>query len=159
MINPNNIIDNMEPFEFRFNKNKEFIEDILPYTKYNEQYIIVRQYGIKYDEQSFIHYHYYIINNDSRVIGRFDVFGDLESCGITYHIIEKFQNRGIGQTALNFIVNQTFKLGVNRIILLAVNERSSAIALKTGFTQKSEHIFEMLQLDYQLLNSNKKIIR
>ena len=34
MINPNNIVDNMKPFEYRFNKNKEFIENVLPFTKY-----------------------------------------------------------------------------------------------------------------------------
>lgn len=30
MINPNSITDNMKPLEYRFNKNKEFIEDIYP---------------------------------------------------------------------------------------------------------------------------------
>jgi RimJ/RimL family protein N-acetyltransferase len=166
MINPNNIVDNMKPFEYRFNKNKEFIEDVLPFTKYNEQYIIVRQYGknhgyiydIEDDISPTLHYHYYIINNDSQVVGRFDVCGRIENCGFTYHIIEEFQNRGIGQTALSFIVDKIFKQGVNRIVILAVNERSAAIALKIGFSQKSKRVFEMWQLDYQHLNESHKTI-
>jgi len=167
MINPNNITDNMKPLEYRFNKSKKFIEDILPLTKYNEQYIIVRQYGkdhgyiydIENNTNPTVHYHYYIINSESQVIGRFDVHGELDSCGFTYHIIEEFQNRGIGQTALSFIVNKIFEQGVNKIIILAVNERSAAIATKIGFKQKSKKVFEMWKLDYQQLNSNNKIIR
>lgn len=166
MIEPNNIVDNMKPYEFRFNKNKKFIEDILPLTKFNEQYIIVRQdgkdhehiYEIEDSTNSTLDYHYYIINSKSQVVGRFDVCGDMESCGFTYHIIEEFQNRGIGQTTLCFIVNNIFEQGVNRIIILAVNERSAAIALKMGFIQKSERIFELRSLDYQQLNSNNKTI-
>lgn len=166
MIEPNNIIDNMKPFEFRFNKNKEFIEDFLPLTKYNEQYIIVRQYGkdhgnvynIEDSTNGTLNYHYYIINSKSQVIGRFDVNGDMKSCGFTYHIIEEFQNRGIGQTSLRFIVNNIFEQGVNKIIIIAINERSAAIALKMGFIQKSERVFELRSLDYQQLNSNNKTI-
>jgi len=165
MLKPNNIIDNMMPLEFRFNKNKEFIEDFLPLTKYNEQYIIIRQYGknhgyiydIEDDTNQTIHYHYYIINSNFQVIGRFDISGDSESCGFTYHIIEEFQNRGIGQTALSFIVNKIFEQGINKIRILAINERSAAIALKIGFTQKSAKVFELERLDYQKLNSNNTI--
>lgn len=167
MINPNNITDNMKPYEYRFSKNKEFIEDTLPLTKYNEQYIIVRQcgkdhgyiYDVEENTNPTIHYHYYIINSESQVIGRFDVCGDVESCGFTYHIIEAFQNKGIGQTALSFIVNKIFTQGIGRIVILAVNGRSAAIALKTGFTQKSQKVFEMTQLDYQQLNTINKTAR
>ncbi len=166
MIDPNNIVDDMKPIEFRFKKNKEFVEDVLPLTKYNEQYIIVRQYGkdhgyiydIEDYTNSILHYHYYIINSKFQVIGRFDIHGDIKSCGFTYHIIEEFQNRGIGQTALNFIINKIFEQGINKIVILAVNERSTDIALKTGFSQKSKRVFEMRNLDYQQLNSNNKTI-
>ena len=167
MINPNNITDNMSPWEYRFNKNKEFIEDILPLTKYDEQFVIVRQCGKDHgyiyegedDTNPMIDYHYYIINSESQVIGRFDVCGHMESCGFTYHIIEEFQNRGIGQIALGFIVNKIFEQGVNKIIILAVNERSAAIAMKIGFSQKSKRVFEMWQLDYQHLSASNKTMR
>lgn len=157
----------MKPYEYRFNKNKEFMEDILPLTKYNEQYIIVRQYGkghgyiydVEDDTNPTLHYHYYIINSESQVIGRFDVCGNIESCGFTYHIIEEYQNRGIGQTALSFIVNKIFEQGVNKIIILVVNERSAAIAMKIGFSQKSKRVFEMWQLDYQHLSESNKTKR
>lgn len=163
MIDINNITDNMKPFEFRFNKNIDYTEDVLPLTKCDESYIILRQYGKDHgyiyddgdDIKPTISYHYYIVNSDFNVIGRFDVYGSVESCGFTYHIIEEYQNRGIGQIALNFIVGKIFEQGVNRIVILAVNERSAAIAMKAGFSQKSKRAFEMCQLDYQKLRESK----
>lgn len=166
MINPNRIADYMKPLEYRFNKYKEFTEDVLPLTKYDDAYIVVRQYGKdhgeiyvnvedpKYTETRFS-YHYYVINSESQVVGRFDVCGSVEHCGITYHIIEEFQNRGIGQAALGYIVDRIFERGANRITILAVNERSVAIALKVGVVQKSKRVFEMRQVDYQRLHEER----
>ncbi len=45
----------------------------------------------------------YIIDDGTKVIGRFDIGYDLSTTGITYHIIDKFQNKGIGQTVLRFM--------------------------------------------------------
>ncbi len=156
MIEPAKIVDNMKPVEERFKKNKEFSEDILPVTKYDEQYIVIRQRDDRSQTSSTIHY--YITDNNFQIIGRFDASGDLEECGITYHIVEEFQNRGIGQAALGFVTNELFELGVRKVMILAVNERSCAIASKIGFKQKSRIFFEMSQLDYQQLKSNGKAL-
>lgn len=152
----------MKPIEFRFKKNREFSEAILPATKYGEEYIVLRQRREDelFDIDGELHangkVYYYIIGDESQVIGRFGVSGDLNWCGITYHIVPEFQNRGIGQTALRFVVDEIFANGVERIIVLAVNDRSVAIASKVGFTQKSKRVFELKQLDYQQLNANSR---
>lgn len=164
MIDPTKIVDNMNPPEYRFKKCKEFSEAVLPATKYGEEYTVVRQID---ESQEFIidderviseRSHYYILSDDFRVIGRFDVHGDLETTGITYHIVEEFQNRGIGQTALKFVVDRIFEKGVNRIVILAVNDRSAAIASKAGFTKRTQRTFEMRLIDYQQSKSNGKTI-
>lgn len=149
MIDSSKIIDNMEPIEFRFQKKKEFTKFILPLTKYNEQYFLAKQWDEKYSAL-----HYYIISDGFLVIGRFDVGGDLESMGVTYHIIDEFQNRGIGQMVLGVVVNDIFSHNVGRIIILPINERSASIALKTGFTPRTERIYELKLLDYQKQQSS-----
>lgn len=164
MIEPDKVIDNMMPALFRFNKYGEFSEDILPATKLGEEYIIVRQSGkekkyIVDDElETYRNDHYYIINDESQVIGRFDVGGNMDLCGITYHIVEEFQNRGIGQVALMFVVDDIFSRGVGKIRILAEKKRSIAIASKVGFTQKSERLYEMKSTDYQQLKQNSRTI-
>lgn len=153
MLNTSKISDNMEPREFRFNKNKTFIKYTLPLTKYNEQYHLAKQYNQKYNA-----IHYYIINNEFRVIGRFDISGNLKRYGITYHIIDEFQNRGIGQTVLRFVVDDIFSNNIEKIIILPINERSAWIASKIGFIPRTKRIYELNLLDYQKFNSNGKSI-
>ena len=90
--------------------------------------------------------HYYIVDNGEKVIGRFDIGYDLEdkTAGITYHLIEQFQNRGIGQTALKSVVDDIFNgLPVGRIIILPINDRSVAIAVKSGFQKRAERVFQL----------------
>ena len=142
-IDLSGIIDEMKPFEFRINKAQDFSTYTLPKTKFNEEYFVIKQIN---EEQSEIHY--YVVSEGKRVIGRFDIGYDLEdeTAGITYHLIEQFQNRGIGQTALKSIVDDIFNgLIVGRIIILPINERSRAIATKNGFQRKlgSQRIFQL----------------
>lgn len=154
MLDRTKIIDNMNPLEFRFNKNNDFIEFLLPLTKYKEQYLLVKQKDKKYNS-----IHYYIISSSRyQVIGRFDISDYLENeiCGITYHIIDEFQNRGIGQTVLGVVVNDIFSHQVNLIRILPINEKSAHIAEKIGFTPRSKRIYELNSLDYQEIQSNCK---
>ena len=152
IIDSSKIMDNMKTYEFRFQKKQNFSEYILPLTKNNEQYLLIKQ---KDNQYNFIHY--YIIANRTQVIGRFDIGVNTKSCGITYHIIEEFQNRGIGQTVLGFVVEDIFNNhNVDRIIILPINERSVAIASKIGFTPKSQGAYELKSLDYQNSQSNRK---
>lgn len=164
MIDSTKIVDNMNPPEYRFKKHEGFSEAVLPVTKYGEEYTVIRQSD---ESQEFIiddkrviseSSHYYILSDDFRVIGRFDVHGDLETTGITYHIVEEFQNRGIGQVALKYVVDRIFEKGVNRIVILAVNDRSAAIASKAGFTKWTKRAYEMKLIDYQQSKSNGKTI-
>lgn len=153
MLNKIKIIDNMNPPNFQFNKNNDFIEFLLPLTKYKEQYLMVKQKDKKYNS-----IHYYIISSGYQVIGRFDISDNLENetCGITYHIIDEFQNRGIGQTVLGVVVNDIFSHQVNLIKILPINEKSAHIAEKNGFTPRSKRIYELNSLDYQEFQSNCK---
>ncbi len=151
MIDPSKITDTMKPPEFRFNKHGEFLEFILPLTKYQEQYLLLKQKDNKQDSV-----HYYIINTDSTVIGRFDVGGSENVRGITYHIVEDFQNRGIGQITLQTVVEDIFSQNIDRINILAVNERSAAIAMKAGFVQKHNRHYILNFLDYQKRESSQK---
>ncbi len=140
-INLSKIIDEMTPFEFRLNKTQNFSAYTLPRTKFNELYSLIKQENSEKDE-----IHYYIVDNGEKVIGRFDIGYDLEdeTAGITYHLIEQFQNRGIGQTALKSIVDDIFNgLPVGRIIILPINDRSVAIAVKSGFQKRTERVFQL----------------
>ena len=105
----------------------------------NESYLLIKQIDKRYDN-----IHYYIVNNNmTKVIGRFDV-GCRSTAGITYHIIDEYQNRGIGQTALNFVVGDLFKnYKVEEIWILAINDISKNIALKSGFSKKRERLYKL----------------
>ena len=149
MFDPSKIIDTMGPIEYRFRKYCEFTEFILPLTKLNEQYYLIKQIDKKYNS-----IHYYIITTESLVIGRFDAsFLNLDCSGLTYRIVEEYQNRGIGQVALGTIINDLFGQNVNKIWINAINGRSAAIALKNGFTFVSKTLYELKLLDY---NKNKE---
>lgn len=139
------IMDDMEPFEFRIQKGQDFSVYTLPLTKMNEQYLLIKQIDKKHNGSI----HYYIIESGIQVVGRFDIGYDLSSAGITYHIIDKFQNRGIGQTTLNFVVDDLFEqYKVEKIIILPINDRSKNIALKSGFSKRTERIYELNILEY-----------
>ena len=133
MFHCSDIIDHMDPYEFRFDRKKEFVESALPLTKCNEQYFVARQHDWKYEC-----IHYYIIHEYSHVIGRFDVGTDLENCGITYHIVSKFQNRGIGQITLGVVVDDLFAQGFSNIRIIPINEKSAHIASKCGFVSQGK---------------------
>ena len=140
-IDLSEIIDEMKPIEFRINKAQNFSTSTLPKTKFNEEYFTIKQISEKKEE-----IHYYIVSDGKRVIGRFDIEYDLEdeTAGITYHLIEQFQNRGIGQIALKSVVDDIFnRLPVGRIIILPINDRSRAIAMKSGFLKRSERVFQL----------------
>ncbi len=151
MIDPTKITDGMKPPEYRFNKYGEFLDFILPLTKNQEQYLLLKQQDKKQDC-----IHYYILSTDSKVIGRFDIGGSEKERGITYHIVEEFQNRGIGQMVLKTVVDDLFSQNIERINILAVNERSVAIATKIGFVQKNKYQYVLSFIDYQKQESNQK---
>lgn len=159
MIDAKKVIDTMHPLEFRFRKWGTFSEFILPLMKYNEQYLLLKQFDEKYSSL-----HYYIITLSNclyEVVGRFDVSRDCsDRCGITYHILNPFQNRGIGQMALHFVVDDLFSENIDRIILWPTNERSCYIAQKNGFKKREGNrgIYELSVMDYQALQSNSKKI-
>lgn len=141
IINLSKIIDEMTPFEFRIDKTRNFSAYTLPRTKFNELYSLIKQ---EIPEENRIHY--YIVDKGEKVIGRFDIGYNLEdeTAGITYHLIEQFQNRGIGQTALKSIVDDIFNgLPIGRIIILPINDRSVAIAVKSGFQKRAERFFQL----------------
>lgn len=139
------IIDDMEPFEFRIKKGQDFSVYTLPLTKMNEQYLLIKQV----DKQRNSSVHYYIIDDGTKVIGRFDIGYDLSTAGITYHIIDEFQNKGIGQIVLSFVVDNLFEeYKVERLIILPINDRSKNIALKSGFSKKTERIYELNMSEY-----------
>ena len=140
-IDLSRIIDEMIPVEMRINKTQDFSTYILPKTKFNEEYFVIKQIN---EEKEAIHY--YIVSDGKNVVGRFDIGYDLEdeTAGITYHLIEQFQNRGIGQTALRSIVDDIFNgLPVGSIIILPINDKSRVIAIKNGFLKKSERVFQL----------------
>ena len=140
-IDLSRIIDEMEPIEFRINQTQDFFTYTLPKTKYNEQYFVIKQIN---EEKEKIHY--YIVSDGRKVIGRFDIGYNLDdgTAGITYHLIEQFQNRGIGQNALKSIVDDIFNLlPVSRIIILPINDKSIAIAMKNGFQKRAERVFQL----------------
>ncbi len=56
MIDAKKVIDTMQPLEYRFRKWGTFSEFVLPLTKYNEQYFLLKQFDEKYSSL-----HYYII--------------------------------------------------------------------------------------------------
>lgn len=102
------------------------------------------------DKQQSDTMHYYVVDNGTTVIGRFDISWYELNYGITYHIVDEFQNRGIGQTALKFVVDELFnKYSAVRIRILAVNDRSRNIALKSGFRQKTEKLYELSFTEFQ----------
>lgn len=120
---------------FRINKTEDFSTYTMPKTKFNEEYLVIKQIDEKRSD-----IHYYIVSDNKSVIGSFDVSYDLEDkvAGITYHLIEQFQNRGIGKITLKFVVDDIFNcLSIDRIKIAAINERSMAIAVKNGFQRKS----------------------
>ena len=146
-INPNMIVDNMEPWEFRFKKNVECSELYLPLTPNNEQYLLLKQSPDGWDT------HYYVLNGSFLVIGRFDCCVKLkqQNCGISYHIIDEYQNRGIGQTVLSAVVQDLFdNYGVERLIVRPTsnNVRSVSIASKAGFVHMKGMIWELKSEDY-----------
>lgn len=155
MIDVSKIVDKMEPVQYRFKKYKEIVEEGYFLTKYDEKYLLLKQQDDKWHS-----IHYYIVNYDSQVIGRFDVSNsDLESCGIMYHLIPKYQNRGIGQLVLELVVDDLFKNNVQKILIAAVNERSASIALKNGFVPKVKRVYELELDNYQKMQSDSKKIR
>lgn len=153
MIDKERVIDMMDPPEFRFRKRGVFQVFVLPPTKYNEQYILLKQLDVKYKSV-----HYYIINHVYEVIGRFDIGKDSKSCGITYHIIDKFQDRGIGQLVLRSVIDDLFSENVDRIRIWPTNEKSAHIAQKNGFIKNSRNIYELRAFDYQEMQSHGKKI-
>lgn len=92
------------------------------------------------------------------MIGRFDIGKEIELCGITYHIIDKFQDRGIGQLVLRFVIDDLFSENTDRIRILPTNEKSAYIAQKNGFIKKTSGIYELKALDYQEMQSHGKKI-
>ncbi len=154
-IDASKLIDNMKPFEFRLKKDDNFLVHTLPLTKNKEQYLMLEQL----DKRQIDTLHYYIVNSGTTVIGRFDIGWDESSYGITYHIVDEFQNRGIGQTALKFVVGELFnKYNASRIIIAAINDRSRSIALKSGFhkmDEKTERIYELSSAGFQRTKSKK----
>lgn len=140
------VSDNMGPPEFCIQKRQDFSAHTLQPTKNNEQYLMIEQV----DKRQSNTIHYYIIGNETTVIGRFDIGYTELDYGITYHIVDEFQNRGIGQTALRFVVDELFnKYNAIRIRILAVNDRSRSIALKSGFRKKTETLYELSSAEYQ----------
>ncbi len=92
-------------------------------------------------------------------MGRFDVSRNCsDRCGITYHICDQFQNRGIGQMVLRFVVDDLFSENINGVILWPTNERSCHIAQKNGFKkgEGNQGVYELSLMDYQELQSNSK---
>lgn len=145
-IDISRITDNMKPPKFRIQKWQDFSVHTLPLTKNNEQYLMIEQV----DKQQSDTMHYYVVDNGTTVIGRFDISWYELNYGITYHIVDEFQNRGIGQTALKFVVDELFnKYSAVRIRILAVNDRSRNIALKSGFRQKTEKLYELSFTEFQ----------
>lgn len=145
-IDISRITDNMKPPKFRIQKWQDFSAHTLPLTKNNEQYLMIEQV----DKQQSDTMHYYVVDNGTTVIGRFDISWYELNYGITYHIVDEFQNRGIGQTALKFVVDELFnKYSAVRIRILAVNDRSRNIALKSGFRQKTEKLYELSFTEFQ----------
>ena len=151
MDNSNNvditrITDSMKPPEFRIQKLQDFFAYTLPLTKNNEQYLMIEQI----DKRQSNTIHYYVIDDGITVIGRFDIGYSELDYGITYHIVDEFQNRGIGQIALKFVVGQLFnKYGATRIRILAINDRSRSIAQKSGFRRKTEKLYELSATEFQ----------
>lgn len=151
-IDISRIIDDMKPFEFRIQKDQDFSVHILPLTKRNEQYLLIKQMDKKHNDSL----HYYIIDNGIQVVGRFDIGYDLSFAGITYHITDEFQNKGIGQITLSFVVDNLFEeYKVEKIIILPINDRSRNIALKNGFSKRTERIYELSIVEYQRLKSRE----
>lgn len=145
-IDISRITDNMKPPKFRIQKWQDFSAHTLPLTKNNEQYLMIEQV----DKRQSDTMHYYVVDNGTTVIGRFDIGWYELNYGITYHIVDEFQNRGIGQTALKFVVDELFnKYSAVRICILAVNDRSRSIALKSGFRQKTEKLYELSSTEFQ----------
>lgn len=157
LIDLSKVVDNMEPYEYRFKNNRESEVMILPLTKYGQQYFLVKQctftsYG---EENDFLSIKYYIISGEE-VIGRFDVGSSDKKCGITYHIVPSFQNKGIGQLVLRYVVADLFDtLDIEKIITLPINDRSRAIASKCGFDKKKEKVYELTSLAYHKTKKSK----
>ena len=154
-IDISRITDEMEPYEFRINKNKDFSAYTLK-TKLNELYSLIKQEDI---EKCSIHY--YVVSNGIEVVGRFNISYLLKngSAGIAYHIVDEFQNRGIGQTVLRFVIGDIFKslTLINRITIVAITERSKAIATKNGFSLKNpstKRIFQLTREQWQELQND-----
>lgn len=157
LIDLSKVVDNMEPYEYRFKNNKKSEVMILPLTKQEEQYLLVKQYTLKTceEENDFLSIKYYIISREE-VIGRFDVGNSDKKCGITYHIVPSFQNKGIGQLVLKYVVDDLFDtLDIEKIIILPTNDRSRAIASKCGFIKKTDIVYELTSLDYHKTKKSK----
>lgn len=157
-IDGSNLVDNMKPPEFRFNKWNDFSASVLPLTKNNEQYVMLEQL----DKRQSNSLHYYIVSGGTTIIGRFDIGWNDLNYSVTYHIVEEFQNRGIGQTALKFVVGELFNKHNAAIIrLAAVNDRSRSIAIKSGFhkrNEQTERIFELSSAEYQRTRNKDKTL-
>lgn len=157
LIDLSKVVDNMQPSEFRFKNNKSSEIRILPLTKYEEQYILIKQIAFEtYEEENdFLSIKYYIISGEE-VIGRFDIGSSDKRCGISYHIVPSFQNKGIGKMVLSYVVDDLFAtLDIEKIIILPINDRSRAIASKCGFIKKADRIYELTSLDYHKSGKSK----
>ena len=90
---------------------------------------------------------YLLYIENGKIIGYINYYLMYEEIEIAnFNVLDEFQNRGIGQTALKSIVDDIFNgLVVGRIIILPINERSRAIATKNGFQRKlgSQRIFQL----------------
>jgi hypothetical protein len=71
---------------------------------------------------------------------------------MNYHIVSRFQNRGIGQLVLAFVVRIFFRENRDRILMCPTNERRASIAQKTGFVKKR---VEFTNLSCLIINNGK----
>ncbi len=145
------VVDKMEPYQHRFKHYMSYHEIPMPVTKNGEQYYLLKNDQI-IDNLHF----YYVINEENQVVGRFSANVFEKNCGLTYHIIPEYQNRGIGQLVLSIMVEDLFTLDVEIIRLHPTNERSAAIAMKNGFVPMHRKVeyYTLTRLDYQ--NRHKK---
>lgn len=137
----------------RFLKNKVYEEIQLSVTKNGEQYYLLKRDDI--EERDY--YSYYIVNEENEVIGRFFAGRYENRGGITYHILPEYQNRGIGQLVLSVVVDDLFNMGYELVRILAINERSKAIALKNGFVLSTKMVYILPKLDYEKRCQNNNL--
>lgn len=127
----------------------------MPVTKNGEQYYLLKRDDI--EERDY--YSYYIVNEESEVIGRFFAGRYENRGGLTYHILPEYQNRGIGELVLGVIVDDLFNMGYELVRILPTNERSKAIALKNGFVLSPSKVYcyVLTKLDYEKRCQNNNL--